>query len=454
MGIDFTGKFKKITKAFDVPYNFFRKGGISLSHAMWYLNDFGPMYFFELGDYEYLYQDRGGKDWFIDERGVKYIKDEFSKRLGIDDLGLRFSDIIDVYFNEGEPLNESVDKKERLFIDLLGEDLINSIQVITSYKQLPIGFLRHFGSSTIQSYIDAYGPLYYFVLDGENFVYKDREDYEMYINDKGKSYLEGEITDRLGLSDMGLNFSDVIDAFHNEGEPLNENVDKNKKFLTNLMGIDFTGNIEQVTSTYDVPMEFDNNISPVAINYYLNKFGPMYLFELDGIKYLYQDQDHGDFFIDDYGFYYNDEIPEQLGIDDLGLRFSDIINIFFNEEEDEVITEGKQDDMIERLLKSEGITYDINYKKRGYFNGDQLDSVDITFYYDYGNGRKPVAMKPVYFKTRGNKIIPYAEPILYGDFDWIFDVFEAIPLDALNKFFSDKAKAHLEDYLPIEYPFG
>jgi hypothetical protein len=201
-------------------------------------------------------------------------------------------------------------------------------------------------------------------------------------------------------------------------------------------------------------MEFDNNISPSAINYYLNKFGPMYLFELDGIKYLYQDQDHGDFFIDDYGFYYNDEIPQQLGIDELGLRFSDIINIFFKEEEDEVITEGKQDDMIERLLKSEGITYDINYKKRSYFNGDQLDSVDITFYYDYGNGRKPVAMKPVYFKTRGNKIIPYAEPILYGDFDWIFDVFESIPLDILNKFFSDKAKAHLEDYLPIEYPFG
>jgi hypothetical protein len=189
----------------------------------------------------------------------------------------------------------------------------------------------------------VYGPLYYFVLDGEPFLYKERispkgEEYEMYITDKGKSYLDGEITDRLGLSDMGLNFSDVIDTIFND--------------------------------------------------------------------------------------------------------------------EDEVITEGKQDDMIERLLKSEGITYDINYKKRNYFNGDQLDSVDITFYFDHGIGRKPVAMKPVYFKTRGNKIIPYAEPIIYGDFDWIFDVFEAIPLDALNKFFTNKAKAYLEKYLPIEYPFG
>jgi hypothetical protein len=180
----------------------------------------------------------------------------------------------------------------------------------------------------------------------------------------------------------------------------------------------------------------------------------MYLFELDGIKYLYQDQDHGDFFIDDYGFYYNDEIPQQLGIDELGLRFSDIIDMYFNEEEDEVITEGKQDNMIERLLKSEGITYDINYKKRSYFNGDQLDSVDITFYFDRGDRKKYVGTEPVYFKTRGNKIIPYAEPIIYGDFDYFFDVFDAIPTVILNKFFSDKAKAYLEEYLPIEYPFG
>jgi antitoxin component of RelBE/YafQ-DinJ toxin-antitoxin module len=221
MGIDFTGKFKKITKAFDVPYNFYRNGGISLSHAMWYLNDFGPMYFFELGDYEYLYQDRGGKDWFIDERGVKYTKDEFSKRLGIDVMGLRFSDLIRIYFNEGEPLNENVDKKKRLFTKLLGEDVINSIREITSPNQLPIEFLKSIGTSVIQRYIDVYGPLYYFVLDGEEFLYKERisprgEEYEMYITNKGKSYLDGEITDRLGLSDMGLNFSDVIDTIFNE----------------------------------------------------------------------------------------------------------------------------------------------------------------------------------------------------------------------------------------------
>ena len=121
------------------------------------------------------------------------------------------------------PLKEDVDKNKKFLIKLLGEDLIDSIQEITSAKQLPIEFLKSIGTSIIQRYIDAYGPLYYFVLDGEPFLYKDRvspkgEKYEMYIDNKGKSFLDGEITERLGLSDMGLKFSDVIDTIFNKGE--------------------------------------------------------------------------------------------------------------------------------------------------------------------------------------------------------------------------------------------
>ena len=330
MGIDFTGKFKKITRAFDIPYNFFRKGGISLNEAMAYLNAFGPMYLFELGDYEYLYQNRGNKDWFVDGYGHTYVKDQFLERLGLDVLGLRFSDIVNMYFNEEESLNENVDKNKKFLTKLLGEDLIDSIQVITSSKELPIGFLKHFGTSTIQSYIDAYGPLYYFVLDGEKFVYKDRDDYEMYINDKGKSFLNGEITDRLGLSDMGLKFSNVIDTI-------------------------------------------------------------------------------------------------------------------FNEEDEDMITENKKTNPIDRVLKSHDITYDIKYGKRGFNNFKQYDSVIITFYVDRGNGPKPESIQPVYFFTEGNEII--SEPIINGGFDWMFEVFEHIPEKLLNNYFFDRAKTYLENYL-------
>jgi len=274
MGIDFTGKLKKITSAYKVPYNFYRNGGVSLNHIMSYLKSFGPMYFFELGDYEYLYQDRGNKDWFIDERGVKYIKDEFLERLGLDVLGLRFSDIIDMYFNEGETLNENVDKNKKFLTKLLGEDLISSIQEITSSKELPIGFLKHFGTSTIQAYIDAYGPLYYFVLDGEKFVYKDRDDYEMYINDKGKSFVDGEITDRLGLSDMGLKFSNVIDTIFNEDESINESLiseetNKSLRLLTKYYDIEgdgatYRGDNKIQTLVTFFPKDYDNEMSDHA----------------------------------------------------------------------------------------------------------------------------------------------------------------------------------------------
>jgi hypothetical protein len=111
-------------------------------------------------------------------------------------------------------------------------------------------------------------------------------------------------------------------------------LDKNKRFLKNKLGIDFTNGIQQVTSSYDVPMEFDYVISSDSIRRYLNNFGPMYLFELDGKKYLYLDVgDHEKFIDEDGNIYIENEIPEQLGIDEMGLRFLDIIDLYFKEED-------------------------------------------------------------------------------------------------------------------------
>jgi hypothetical protein len=111
--------------------------------------------------------------------------------------------------------------------------------------------------------------------------------------------------------------------------------EKNKKFLKNKLGIDFTGKISMVTSTYDVPIEFDRNIPSAMVNRYLNKFGPMYLFELDGYKYLYLDVGDHEKFIDEKGnVFIENEIPERLGIDIMGLRFSNILDLYFSEEDE------------------------------------------------------------------------------------------------------------------------
>ena len=111
-------------------------------------------------------------------------------------------------------------------------------------------------------------------------------------------------------------------------------LEKNKRFLKNKLGIDFTNGIQQITSTYDIPMEFAGYISPGLINRYLNKYGPMYLFELDGKKYLYLDVGDHEKFIDENGnIYIENEIPERLGLDEIGLRFSNIIDLYFKEED-------------------------------------------------------------------------------------------------------------------------
>jgi hypothetical protein len=115
---------------------------------------------------------------------------------------------------------------------------------------------------------------------------------------------------------------------------IDESYDKAKNFLRDSFGFDFSGRIEQITSTYDVPMEFDECFGSESIKLWLNFWGPMYLFELDDIKYLYQDRGEFEWFIDEYcNDYVDNEIPEKLGIAEMGFSFSDILNMYFEESE-------------------------------------------------------------------------------------------------------------------------
>ena len=101
------------------------------------------------------------------------------------------------------------------------------------------------------------------------------------------------------------------------------------------MGMDFTDKIQQVTSSYDVPMSFDDGVSPELIMRWLNYWGPMYLVNIKCKKYLYQDRGDFEMFLDEEGFDDVDgEVIEEIGIGVLGLKFSDIIDMFFNEEDD------------------------------------------------------------------------------------------------------------------------
>ena len=121
--------------------------------------------------------------------------------------------------------------------------------------------------------------------------------------------------------------------FDEEKTTLNENVDKNKKFLIDYLGEDFTNGIEQITSQYDIPYELKSRLDYPTLRRMMNFWGPMYLVNINGKKYLYQDRDDYEWFMDNEGGSYVDgEILEEIGIGVMGLKFSHIIDIFFNED--------------------------------------------------------------------------------------------------------------------------
>ena len=143
-----------------------------------------------------------------------------------------------------------------------------------------------------------------------------------------------EVTPKSVERSIKILVSSIMKYYMTQNLPnVNESYDKAKNFLRDNFGFDFSGRIEQITSTYDVPMSFDDGIGPSTINMYLNHWGPMYLFELDGVKYLYQDRGDFEMFIDEEGYdYVDNEIPEKLGIAEMGFTFSDILDMYFEEE--------------------------------------------------------------------------------------------------------------------------
>lgn len=181
---------------------------------------------------------------------------------------------------------------------------------------------------------------------------------------------------------------------HRRDNPLNENVDKNKKFLINVMGHDFTGKIKEVKDQYDVPMSFDDRVSPGLINLCLNHWGPMYLVDIDGKNYLYQDRSDNyefyEWFMDENGHYFvDDEILEKLGISDMGLKFSNIIDTFYNQEGEPLNEEEsdkpdwlKENPKVESLLKKlfENKEYDFSFKDDKW---EDLDGHIETYTFHY-----------------------------------------------------------------------
>ena len=118
---------------------------------------------------------------------------------------------------------------------------------------------------------------------------------------------------------------------------------KNKRFLINLMGEDLTGKIKEIKYGSDIPRRFHKYLDLDGVKRQIDIVGPMYLVKIGDNDYLYQDQSNfyqshndssfGEMFMSEDGTRdYSGKILTELGLDEIGLRFSDIIDIFYDEE--------------------------------------------------------------------------------------------------------------------------
>jgi hypothetical protein len=186
--------------------------------------------------------------------------------------------------------------------------------------------------------VRVYGSTTFHIDDSEAYIYYDDGTLEImpwvceklneYFNDSWYSVFKSWFE-----KNSGLKVDRIVDSTDDD-VLLGESTDKNKKLINGIVGFDFSNRITQITSSYDVPMNFDECFGSKLVKGWLNFWGPMYLFEFDGVKYLYQDRGEYEVFVDEHCVeYVENEIPEEIGIGILGLRFSDIINMYFEEEE-------------------------------------------------------------------------------------------------------------------------
>ena len=128
-------------------------------------------------------------------------------------------------------------------------------------------------------------------------------------------------------------------------ENINESNDKNKIFLKDKFGIDLDGKIKMIQSYEDLPLMFASHYYPKDFNRMLNDGGPFYVMNITkGYKignkyvnklYLYRPRVDGSSYLVDQDGYNKAESTflENLGVDVMGLTIKDLVNIYFNEED-------------------------------------------------------------------------------------------------------------------------
>jgi hypothetical protein len=123
-GIDLTGKISMITSQYQLPMSF--DSIISPTELNRILNHRGPCYLLKIGRNEYLLTPMENKDWLIITDNEWLRPFEFMRELGIEMLGLSIDDLLEMYFDEKESINEMYNPDDEPNYKMI-EKLINKV---------------------------------------------------------------------------------------------------------------------------------------------------------------------------------------------------------------------------------------------------------------------------------------------------------------------------------------
>jgi len=248
------------------------------------------------------------------------------------------------------------DKIKSFFKKRFGVDLTDKITMITSVKDIPRKFIRVIVTGVFNNMLNKFGPMYLIKVKDSEYLTQERndiyKDYWFVLSDKDADdiFSIGKGSDpllkELGLDGLGINLGTIIDIYFEEeidAGSLNEGDIKN--FIQKKLGIDLSGRIKIVTNANDVPSEFMNRyLSHPQYNRAMNSHGPFYHIIGNDLNFLVQPRsdENGETWIGrtNDGEPANDSLVlKNLGLNMLGLSLSNIIDLYFNEDESDTISE-------------------------------------------------------------------------------------------------------------------
>jgi hypothetical protein len=202
-----------------------------------------------------------------------------------------------------------------------------------------------------------------------------------------------------------------------------------KNIIKSNFGVDLTNKIHMVTNKWELPFEFEH-ISPRTLNNYLNKFGPMYVFEIGKKLYLGQNQGYKDgWAIVDTGDRIVSELEfmKMLGIEYLGLSMDNLLDEYFKEESiNEQVTDEPEDNM-SKIIQSYLDMNIPNYygiKRFWVEYNEQFDAYDVNIFFDrqvvmdMGGGSNMLLRNAnFYLNEELNSVFNGAKFSLYQHFD-------------------------------------